>query len=173
MRDRDDGPRKVGEEALEPRDALGVQMVGRLVEEQHVRLLEQHLAERDAPFLAARKLRDVGVGRREPQRVHGDLHLAVELPEVVGVDVLLELALLLEQRVHRVVAHRLRELHRDFVEAVELGALLLHRFVDVAFHVFLGIEDGFLRQEPDARALVRPRLALKLMVDARHDAEQR
>jgi len=91
----------------------------------------------------------------------------------VRVDVLLELPLLFEEFVHLVVAHRIRELHRDFVEAVELGALLLHRFVDVALHVLLGIEDGFLREKADARAFVRPRFALKFGVDARHDAEER
>ena len=72
-----------------------------------------------------------------------------------------------------VVAHRLGELHRDFVEAVELGALLLHGLVDVALHVLRGVEHGLLRQEADARPLVRPGLALKFGVDPGHDAEQR
>src|SRR5262249_15806249 len=41
-------------------DAVGVQMVRRLVEKQHVGPLEQELAERDAALLAARELGDVG-----------------------------------------------------------------------------------------------------------------
>ena len=36
-----------------------------------------------------------------------------------------------------------------------------------------GIELRLLRQEADTRALGRPRLALKIVIDARHDAEQR
>src|SRR5262249_53912143 len=44
VRDGDDGAREIVQIALEPRDALGVEVVGRLVEEQHVRLLEQHSA---------------------------------------------------------------------------------------------------------------------------------
>src|SRR6266542_5211475 len=39
------------EVALEPRHALGVQVVGRLVQEQHVRLLEEEPAEGHAPDL--------------------------------------------------------------------------------------------------------------------------
>ena len=41
------------EEALEPLDRLGVEVVGRLVEQQQVRVLEQQPAERHAPLLAA------------------------------------------------------------------------------------------------------------------------
>jgi hypothetical protein len=39
--DGDDGAGVLGEEALEPGDALGVEVVGGLVEQQQVGLLEQ------------------------------------------------------------------------------------------------------------------------------------
>ena len=51
--DGDDGAGELGEEPLQPLHALGVEMVGGLVEQQHVGLLEQHAAERDSAFLAA------------------------------------------------------------------------------------------------------------------------
>src|SRR6185369_13523390 len=52
VRDRNDGSRIVGEEALEPSDRLGVEMVGRLVEQQQVWRREQQARKRDAPALA-------------------------------------------------------------------------------------------------------------------------
>ena len=101
MGDGHDGPGELVQVVLEPGHALGVEMVGRLVEEQEVGLLQQHAAERDAAPLAAGELVDVGVGRRQPKRVHGDLQRAIEIPAVGRLDRVLELALLLEQLVHR------------------------------------------------------------------------
>ena len=46
---------------LQPSHRLHVQVVGGLVQEQHVGVLEQHLAERDSPPLAAGALADAGV----------------------------------------------------------------------------------------------------------------
>ena len=52
------------EEVLEPLDALGVEMVGRLVEDEEIRPREQRAAERDAPlFAAAERADDAGRGR--------------------------------------------------------------------------------------------------------------
>ena len=47
---------------------------------------EQQPAERDAAALAAGQLGDVGVGRRQAQRVHRVLERGVEVPRVGGVD---------------------------------------------------------------------------------------
>src|SRR5665647_1403241 len=55
VRDSDDGARKVSEEMLQPLDGLGVEMIGGLVEQQHVGLLEQNAAQRHTSLLAARK----------------------------------------------------------------------------------------------------------------------
>ena len=51
--DRDDGARVLLEEALQPLDRLGVEVVGRLVEQEQVGVLEQQPAERHAALLAA------------------------------------------------------------------------------------------------------------------------
>ena len=56
VRHRDDGARIALEEALEPRDRFGVEMVGGLVEQQHVGLREQQPAQRHAAALAAGEL---------------------------------------------------------------------------------------------------------------------
>ena len=88
--DGHDGALVLLEVALEPGDRLGVEVVGRLVEQQQVGRAQQQPAERDAAALAAGELGDVGVGGREPQRVHRRVELGVEVPGVGGVDPLLQ-----------------------------------------------------------------------------------
>jgi hypothetical protein len=91
----------------------------------------------------------------------------------VRVDVLLKTPLLFQQLVHRVVIHRLRELHRDGVESLERVALGLERGLDVAADIPGFVQLRLLREVADLRALRRPRFALNVGVDAGHDAEQR
>ncbi len=58
MGDEDDVAGIVDEMLFEPLDALGVEMVGRLVEQQDVGLFEQQPGQRDAALLAAREVVD-------------------------------------------------------------------------------------------------------------------
>jgi hypothetical protein len=51
--DHHDGARIVRQEALQPGDAFGVQMVGRLVQQQHVGAAQQQLHQRDAALFPA------------------------------------------------------------------------------------------------------------------------
>ena len=53
MGDDQDRARIIAQMALEPGHALGVEMVGRLVEQQQFRRVEQQLAQRDAAAFAA------------------------------------------------------------------------------------------------------------------------
>ena len=53
VRDGDDRARVFLQEVLEPGDRLGIEMVGRLVEQQHVRLGQQQSAQRDPAAFAA------------------------------------------------------------------------------------------------------------------------
>ena len=48
-----------------------------------------------------------------------------------------------------------------------------HALLDVAAHVFRGVEPRLLRQVADPHAVGGPRLAEELLVDAGHDAQQR
>ena len=88
----------VVQRVLQPGDAFGVQVVGRLVQQQQVRLLQQQPAQRDAAPLAARQRGDRGVGRRAAQRVQRDVDAPVEVPAVPGVDLRLQVGLLRQQR---------------------------------------------------------------------------
>ena len=65
VRHGDDGARIVLQEPLEPGDRFGVEVVGRLVEQQQVGRLQQQPAQRDAAPLAAGERGHVRVGRRQ------------------------------------------------------------------------------------------------------------
>jgi len=148
--DGDHGPRELGEETASSQATLSAsRWVRRLIEEQHVRPLQQHPAQGHAAPLATGELGHVRVRRRQPQRVHGDLERPVELPQVLRVDLVLQLALLLEELVHLVGRQVLAEAHGDVVEAIEQRLALLHRLGDVAEHVFFRIELRLLREEAD------------------------
>ena len=90
--DGDDRAGVVVQVVLEPGHRLGVEVVGRLVEQQQVGLAQQQPAQRHAAALAAGQRGHVGVGRRAAQRVHRDLERRVEVPAVDGVDPLLDAA---------------------------------------------------------------------------------
>ena len=65
MGDRDDAALVVVQEAFEPGDRLGVEMVGRLVEQEQVGRREQQATECDATLLATGEVRDGCIARRQ------------------------------------------------------------------------------------------------------------
>ena len=77
MRDDDERALELLEVGLEPRDALRVEVVRGLVEEEDVGVGEQQPRERDAAAFAAGERGDVRVGRREPERLHRELDVVV------------------------------------------------------------------------------------------------
>src|SRR5690606_9884219 len=101
------------------------------------------------------------------------LELTLDLPAVDGVDLVLELALLLEQRVHLVVVHRLGELVADLVEAMDQPERVGDALLDGLPHGLLRIELRLLREVTDLDARLRARLAVEILVHAGHDPEQR
>ena len=171
VRDRDDGALVVGEEALEPEDGLGVEVVRRLVEQQQIGCAQQEPAERNASALTARQRRHVAVAFRQPQRVHRVVELRLELPRAAAVDLVLHLRLLGEQRVE--VGVRLGELRGDLVEAVEQVAHLAHAVLDVLAHRLGGIELGLLLEQADRRVRRELGDARGRLFLARHDPQQR
>ena len=146
--DGHDGARVLLQEALQPVDRLGVEVVGGLVEQQQVGVGQQQPAQRHPAALAARQRGDVGVVRRAPQRVHGDLDVAVEVPGVGGVDLVLELGL--EGADLLVVGVGVAPHGHDLVVAVEQGAHRGHAVEHVAEHVLGRVELRLLGEEADA-----------------------
>src|ERR1700737_867869 len=148
-------------------------MVGGLVQEEHIRLFEQRPTERHSALLSAGQLAHIRLRRRETQCIHCDLDFAVQIPGVARIDLFLHLRLLIEQLRHFVVRHRLGEFVRDFLELSEKVARRLNRYFDILLDVLRSVELRFLRQICDPRSFMWPCFALKIVIDASHDAQQR
>ena len=157
MGDRHDGPRVVLQEALQPVDRLGVEVVGRLVEEQQVGVAEEQPGERHAALLAAGQGRDIGVVGRAAQGVHRDVDVAFQVPGVGRGDPVLQRGLLGADRL--VVGVGVRPGGHDRVVLVDEGLDLGHAVHDVALDVLGRVELGLLAQVADgeARASGAPR----------------
>ena len=80
MGDDEDRARIGAQMALKPVDGLGVEMVGRLVEQQKIGLRQQQAAERDPALFSAGELGHLGIVRRAAERIHRLLDLAFEVP---------------------------------------------------------------------------------------------
>ena len=141
-------PGVVAEELLEPVDALGVEVVGRLVEEQQVGSAEQQPAQGDAAALAARQRCHAGVVGRAAQGVHGDLDVALEAPGVGGGDLVLEGGLLgADLLVVGVGVGPLRHHRVVLVDDRLHGGDAVHH---VALDVLVRVEAGLLGEVADA-----------------------
>ena len=164
------GARVFLEEALQPLDRLGVEVVGGLVEQQQVRMLEQQPAERHAALLAARQDGHLGVVGRAAQRVHGDVDVALKVPGVGRRDVVLERALFGADGL--VVGVRVGPLRHHGVVSLDERLDLVHAVKDVALDVLGRVELGFLAQIADREAGRQAGLATEAVVEAGHDAQQ-
>ena len=165
MGDGDDRALVVGEVLLEPGHGLGVQVVGRLVQEQQVGLGEQQPGQRDAAALATAQVGDGRVAGRAAQRVHRLVEHRVQFPRAGRVDLVLEL--------RELVGGLVGVVHGQLVEAVQQVAHRAHAVLDVAAHVLALVQVRLLRQQADGRAGRELRLAAVVLVDAGHDPEQR
>ena len=160
---------------LEPEDALGIQMVGRLVQQQHVRLLKQQAAQGDAAAFTARKGRYGCVAGRSAQGVHRDVEPGIEFPGVLGIDLVLEFPLAAHQGVHLVGVgvHFLQaELLVDPVVFVQNGHGVGHAFLDNVEHRLVRVELRVLRQVAYGVARSEDHFALVFLFDAGDDAQQ-
>jgi len=171
MRDRDDRPLEILQVRLKPRDALRVEVVRRLVEQQQVVPLEQQPRERDATPLAAREHGRRRVARRASQRLHRAVDHAVELPEISGVDGLLRPLELRERALHLLGTQILRELR---AQALKLGENLAAARDAGVDRLADGLADELrlLRQVADRSPRRRRRRSVERRVDTRHDLEQ-
>ena len=169
MGDGEHGAGVGGEVLLEPRHGLGVEVVGRLVEEQEVGLAQEQLAQGDAATLTTGEHRDVGVRRRAAQGVHRLLELGVQIPRVGVVDLLLKGAHLGHQLVE--VGVGLGHLGGDLVEPVDLGLDLAEALLDIAEHGLGLVQRGLLEQDADAVTRGEARLSVRGLVEPRHDLE--
>ena len=84
--------------------------------------------------------------------LHRDFNLAIELPGVRVLDLVLHLGLPIEQLFHLVRVGDFAELLGKLLVLGEQRPRRRDRFLDVAKHVFLGIQMRLLLQKPDGKA---------------------
>lgn len=167
MGDREHGALVLRQVLLEPVHALGVEVVGRLVEQQQIGLAQQQLAQRDPAALTTGEVGDRLVRRRAAQRVHRLFELGVQVPGVGVVQILLELAHLLHELVGVVGGHEFG----DLVEAIQLHLDLAHALLDVAADGLLLVERRFLLQDADGGAGGEERVTVVRLVQSGHDLQ--
>ena len=125
------------------------------------------LGQGDAALLTARQAFDVAVVGRAAQSVDRHLDLGIDVPQIAGVDLLLEGGHLLHQLVGVFLGH----FHGDGVEAVD-PLLLLAPGLDVLANIQGGIELGLLLQIAALDSVGGAGLAGELGVQAGHDLQQ-
>ncbi len=99
--------------------------------------------------------------------------LVVELPSVLGLDLVLQTLLTIEQLVHLGRRHVLGEFVVDFVVLRQKVADRLDRLLDVPEHRLVRIEPRLLRHVTDGLAVLQARLAVPFLIHPGHDAHQR
>ncbi len=169
--DSEHGSRVAGQMLLEPGDALGVQMVRGLVQQEQAGGFEQELAQRDPAPLTAGQLGHVGVAGRQAQRVHRLVELAVELPGVRRLDPVDEGRLLGEEGVE--VRVRRGHLLVDLLITGEDRADLPDAVLDIAADVLRLVQRRFLREHADGETGAQRRVPVARLVKTCHDLEQR
>ncbi len=85
---------------FKPGHGLGIEMVGRLIEEQNIGLSEQEPAQCHAPSLSTRKDFHGCLSRGAPEGFHGHFEARIEIPGIEGVKFLLHLALFFDKAIH-------------------------------------------------------------------------
>ena len=168
-----DGDHRAGEahqELFEPFDRLGVQVVGRLVEQQHVGLREQQLAQRHPPLLATGEGPDRRFPGRQAQGVGRQFELTAKIGPGGGQD-RLEAGLLFGELVEIGVRFGVGgvDLFQLGLRLEDLAQTRLHFLADVGF----GVELRFLRQIADLQVGHRRCLADDVGVESCHDAQNR
>ena len=173
MGHEDDRTRVFRQMPLQPGHALGVKVVGGLVEQEDVGTLEQHSAERHPPALAAGEGADVGLAWGQPHGVHGNLDPAVEVPAPSGLDGILHVGLFLEQLVHLVGIRPLAQPRVDLIKPVEVVPHCGHGLFDVAANVPAWVERRLLGHIADRGPRRRSRCADEVLVEPCHNPQER
>ena len=169
MGDRHDGAGVARQELFQPLHRLGVEVVGRFVEQQHVRLLQQQAAQRHAALLTTGQLSDHGIPRRQAQCIGGHVQLVFQGVRVAGGQDRLQALLFLGQRVEVGAFLGIGQVHR-----VQRGLGLqhfAHAFLDRFTHGLGRVQFRFLRQVANLDARLRARFALEIGVHAGHDLQ--
>ncbi len=169
--DGDDGALVVTQEPLEPRHALGVEVVGRFVEEEQIGSAEQESAQCDPASLPSAERGDIGVLGGKPQGVHGDLDGALEIPRSRRLDAAFEVCLPVTEGL--VVGVRVGPPGEYLVVLGEQSGDLPDAVEHVAADILGRVELRFLLEQPHGEPRSEAGLPGIAVVHTTHDPQQR
>ena len=155
---------------LEPVHRFSVQVVGGLIQQQHVGFGQQQTAQGHAAFFTTRQQADLGVPRGQPQGICGNLKLVLGVSPCTANNGF-HLGLLLGERVKVGIFFAIGRV--DFLQSGFGGEHVPHACLHAFTHGLIRIELGLLRQVADIQAGHRDGLALKFLIDTGHDFQQR
>jgi len=148
-------------------------VVGRLVQQQNVRLLEQQPAQGHPPTFAARDHFDRRLAGRAAQSIHGHFEARVQVPGVQRVQFFLDGALAREGFIHLFVGHRLGEFFIDAIELLDERHRVTNGLLDHLPDRLGFVQPRFLFEKADGQSGRDHGLAHELRVHAGQDAQQR
>ena len=158
------------QEALQPGYGFGIQVVGGLVQQQHVRAGQQQAAQGHTATLTTRQYFHLLVPGRQAKGVCSDFHLAFDIVAVGGLDDRFQLALFLGQLVK--VGIRLGVGGVYLVQfsqgVVNMGDRLVHDFL----YGLLFVQLRLLGQVAHIDSGLGPGFADVVLVHTRHDTQQ-
>ena len=152
---------------LEPVDRLGIEVVGRLVEQEHIGFLQQQSAQGHPTALATGEGLHAPVARGTVQGCHRTIELRVHVPGIGRVDDVLQLCLSHHQLVHLVsilIILRESELHVDLIVFGQRVIDMLHALHHILLHGLLFVEWRILGQVAHRVARTPNHIALILLV---------
>ncbi len=150
-------------------------MVGRLVEQQHVGLLQQQTAQRHTAAFTPGKGVDFLVVGRALQCVHGALKLGVDVPCIRGIEGILQFPLTLYESVHfiGILQHvGVAECCVDIIELLEQIHHRLHALAHNLNHRLFGVKFRFLLQVSHRVTWREHHIALEIFVDSGYYFQQ-
>ena len=175
MSDGNDSSCILLEVLLKPVDGFGIEVVGRLIKQQHIGLLQEKSAKCHTTTLTTREVLYRPFRRWTMEGIHCTVELGVNVPSIGGVDDVLQFSLTIHQFLHLVwvfVVLRQTKLVVDFVIFLEGVVDVLHTFHDVFLDGLFLVEWRVLWQVTNGVARCPYHLSLILLVNASDDFHQ-
>ena len=133
---------------FQPVDRLRIQVVGRLIEQQYIRLLQEQAAQRYTTAFATAQVITQLVSWRTTQGIHSYLQFGIQVPGIGSIDDVLQLSLTGHQLVHLVgvfIILRFSKLEVDFLIFLQSVHSLSRTFLHNFLHRLLRIQIRVLR----------------------------
>ncbi len=159
---------------FEPIDRLGIEVVGGLVEQQHIGLLQQQPTQCHTATFASRKLRYGLIFGRTSQCIHRTLEAIIDIPCIYGIQLVLQFGLSGKKLIHLVLVFVIfgqSEFQIDIFVFFQQIHYRLHAFAHHVYHRFVGIEFWVLFEIAHRKTFVGDYLALIFLVDAGNDLQ--